>query len=100
MSQVATLPHMHTNTRTHAHAPCRNKLAFFAVLWNLVDLAYFLLFGAAIGFWLYIIFDPDVRRFQVTETSITMPNGSPVNFANTALAGRLLSQDSAVPCFC
>jgi hypothetical protein len=97
---VAILPHMHTNTRTYANAPCRNKLAFFGVLWNLVDLAYFLLLGASIGVWLYIISDPDVRRLQVTETSITMPNGTPVNFTNTALAGRSLPQDSAGPCFC
>ena len=90
------MTHARSPSRTLANARRRRKLAFFGVLWNVVDLVYLLLLGGSIGLWLYIIADPVVRNLQITETSVTVPGGQPVNFASTSLAGREVQQDFAL----
>ena len=72
------------NIRTMAVHTGR-RLAFFGVMWNMVDLAHFTLLGVSIGTWIYIVADPVVQKLDITEDTISM-GGMPVNFESTTTA--------------
>jgi len=63
-------------------------LAYFSEFWNAVDLLHLVIMLMLFFTWVYIVSDSTISELIITEDQITMANGAPLDFTETALAIR------------